>query len=466
MRRRHFISTLSASAAFLMLQACRKEFIEPMTAEEALNLKGGPKGGTITRNPLKVPSVVSPSGLTLNAAPATSDLGGGSITNVFAYNGNFPGPTIKANTGDNATIVFQNNLGEPSITHWHGMIVNHPNDGHPMQAIPSGANYSYSYPIIQRACLNWYHPHPHMATGLQVYHGLAGAFIINDTEEAAFNLPSGAYEVPLIVRDATLDKTGNLEYKPKNGGFLGNIPLVNGTKDPYLEVQRAVYRFRILNGANSRIFGLHLGNGSQMVLIGNDGGLLPTSSNQSIIHISNGERLDILIDFRSFTDGTNIMLRDSRSGWDLLEFRVTGNNIVPYAGAMSTSSYIQPLSNPVTTRVFNFQGMNKINGLVYDHNRIDFQVPFGQTELWRFTTAGNAPHPVHVHGASFQVVSRTGGRGQLFPWEAGWKDTVLLENNETVDVLIKFNHYSGLYLLHCHKLEHEDMGMMSNFVVV
>ncbi len=110
--------------------------------------------------------------------------------------------------------------------------------------------------------------------------------------------------------------------------------------------------------------------------------------------------------------------------------------------------------------------MSKINGQVYDLNRIDFRVPFGQIELWRFTTGHNAPHPVHVHGASFQVQSRSGGRGVVFPWERGWKDTVLLEDGETVDVLIRFDGYRGLYLLHCHKLEHEDMGMMSNFEVI
>jgi FtsP/CotA-like multicopper oxidase with cupredoxin domain len=110
--------------------------------------------------------------------------------------------------------------------------------------------------------------------------------------------------------------------------------------------------------------------------------------------------------------------------------------------------------------------MSKINGLEYDMNRIDWEVPFGVTEKWRFTTNGNAPHPVHVHGASFQVISRTGGRGQLFPWEAGWKDTVLLEDQETVEVLVRFDAYTGIYVMHCHKLEHEDMGMMANFRVV
>lgn len=106
--------------------------------------------------------------------------------------------------------------------------------------------------------------------------------------------------------------------------------------------------------------------------------------------------------------------------------------------------------------------MSRINGLQYEHNRVDFRVPLGVTERWRFKTGGNAPHPVHVHGASFQVVSRTGGRGRLFPWESGWKDTVLLNDKETVDILIRFTEYRGAYVMHCHQLEHEDMGMMTN----
>jgi FtsP/CotA-like multicopper oxidase with cupredoxin domain len=129
-------------------------------------------------------------------------------------------------------------------------------------------------------------------------------------------------------------------------------------------------------------------------------------------------------------------------------------------------SYVEALGAPDTMREFSFDGMSRINGLEYDMNRIDFTVPFNRVELWRFTTNGNAPHPVHVHGVPFQVVSRTGGRGEVFAWEKGWKDTVLLEDGETVDVLIRFNHFTGLYLMHCHKLEHEDMGMMSNFEVV
>ncbi len=427
---------------------------------------GGTGTVTVTRYPLHIPlPPVSPSNFTLLAAPATVDLGGGKMSSVLAYNSFFPGPTFRASTGDSANIQFTNGLVDETTVHWHGMIVPTPADGHPRNAVSPGGTYLYQFPILQRACLNWYHPHPHMITGEQVCLGLAGAFIVNDAEEAQLGLPSGAYEVPLIVRDANLDKKGNLIYNPTTTGFNGKIPLVNGTLSPTLDVDTALYRFRVLNGANARLFRLSLSNGSPFHLIGNDGGLLESAAQVGQIEFSPGERLDVLVDFRGLPVGTKVVLRDLNAGWDLLEFRVA-QQVTDGSSIPTTLSSITKLANPVWTRTFEFEGMSKINGQVYDLNRIDFQVPFGQTERWVFTTGHNAPHPVHVHGASFQVQSRIGGRGKVFEWEHGWKDTVLLEDGETVEVLIRFNGYKGEYLLHCHKLEHEDMGMMSNFVVV
>jgi FtsP/CotA-like multicopper oxidase with cupredoxin domain len=427
-----------------------------------------PSGGTVTRYPLRIPPTVSPFGLTLTCAPTRSDLtnGSGQLSNVLAYNGAFPGPTIQARTGDAPGITLINGLSEETITHWHGMIVDEHNDGGPRLVIPPNASYAYSFPIVQRACLNWYHPHPHMLTGEQVNLGLAGAFVVRDSEEDALGLPSGAYEVPLILRDANLDKKGNLTYNPTTSGFNGKIPLINGTLSPRLNVDTELYRFRVLNGSNARIFRLALNTGAPFVVIGNDGGLLETAVYVSEIEMGNGERVDLLIDFRALPVGAKVMLRCLDARWDLLEFNVTRAVSPRFTIPAGTLSSIETLVGPAQpTRTFSFDGMSRINGLEYDPNRIDFQVPFGTVERWRFTTGGNAPHPVHVHGASFQVLSRVGGRGVLFPWEDGWKDTVLLQDGETVDVLVRFAAYRGLYVLHCHKLEHEDMGMMSNFQV-
>ena len=420
--------------------------------------------------PLHVPSETSADLSELTCAPALVDMGDGKLRGVLAYNGRFPGPTWIARTGDWITVTLANLLNEETITHWHGLIVNFQNDGGPLLGIGPGQFYDYNFQIRQRAGLNFYHPHPHMLTGKQVCLGLAGAFIVRDAEEEALNLPSGPYEVPLIIRDASFDNKGNLAYNPTTSGFSGKFPLVNGTLRPMLNVDRGVYRFRVLNGANARVFRLALSNGAPFTVIGNDGGLLRSPATVSPIELGMGERLDLLVDFSALAAGQSLTLRCLAARWDLIQFVGTGVPGVVYSPP-ATLSTIETLSGPSQpTRTFTFDGMSRINGQQYDPYRIDFLVPFGVTERWRFKTGGNAPHPVHVHGTSFQVVSRTGGRGSLFPWEGSWKDTVLLNDKETVDVLIRFDasrgEYDGQYVMHCHQLEHEGMGMMTNFKVI
>jgi blue copper oxidase len=419
---------------------------------------------------LNLPGEVPSNLPVLTCAPAMVDMGDGRPRGVLAYNGIFPGPTWIARPGERITVRLVNGLSEETITHWHGLVVNFANDGGPLLGIGPGQSFDYDFVIKQRAGLNFYHPHPHMLTGKQVCLGLAGAFIIRDAEEDALGLPSGSYEAPLIIRDASFDNQGNLAYNPTSSGFTGKFPLVNGTLKPKLLVDRGVYRFRVLNGANARVFTLALSNGAPFTIVGNDGGLLAAPASATQIELGMGERLDLLVNFSGLGAGQAVTLRCLRARWDLVQFQGTGAAGVAYTPPAVLSS-IEPLNGPSQpTRTFSFDGMSRINGLVYDMNRLDFEVPAGETERWRFKTGGNAPHPVHVHGASFQVVSRSGGRGRLFPWETGWKDTVLLNDKETVEVLIRFGtDFRGLgdgqYVMHCHQLEHEGMGMMTNFIV-
>lgn len=192
--------------------------------------------------------------------------------------------------------------------------------------------------------------------------GLACAFLVNDAAEDALGLPGGSYEVPLVLRDTTLDRTGNMLYKPRSGGgFEGEIPLVNGARDPFLNVDTALYRFRVLGGSNARVFRLALGNAAPFVLIGNDGGLLKRSVGVTRIDVAPGERVDVLVDFRAASVGDSIMLRDTRAGWDLLEFRVARQVSVP--GTIPTVlSSITALTAPVRTRTFSFDGMRNAGG--------------------------------------------------------------------------------------------------------
>ncbi|MDQ3856697.1 MAG: multicopper oxidase domain-containing protein, partial [Chloroflexota bacterium] len=290
--RRDFLKYAAASAGVAAVGVSAPTIV--------LGAKGG-GGGTVSRNPLRIPPIASPSGLTLTAAPT-------GVSKVLAYNGQFPGPTLVASRGDAARVGLANGLSGETTIHWHGMIVPEAADGHPKYAVAPGGSYSYSFTVSQRACLNWYHPHPHMMTGHQVYYGLAGAFIVRDSEEGGLGLPSGAYEVPLIVRDASYDSQGNLSFGAKASGFLGTVPLVNGTRDPYLAVDRGVYRLRVLNGANARVFRLALSSGAAFTLISNDGGLLPSPVSVTEITPGPAERADLLVDFRGLGQGATVRL--------------------------------------------------------------------------------------------------------------------------------------------------------------
>lgn len=459
--RRQFIGRSAGTAGFIALGG-----LGPIALAGCQPPGPPPPGTNPLRHQLFIPVALAPTAAALRAATGQVDVGGGALAMVHAYNGIFPGPTFVATRGDQATVDFTNALADDSSVHWHGLVVPTHADGQPLEAVAAGGSYHYEFPVAQRSALTFYHPHPHLMTGEQVNLGLAGAFIVRDAEEAALALPKQWREVPLVLRDASFDAAGNLTYSAPSSGFTGAEGLVNGTRAAQLGVDDALYRFRVLNGSNARVFRLALSNGSPFTIIGNDGGLLAQPAAAAQIDLGPGERLDLLLSFRGLAVGQRVTLRCATAGWDLIEFEVTRkvtNSAVAPVGPLST---IASLGSALRTRTFSFDGMGKINGVSFDMDRIDFQVPFGETERWRFTTGGNAPHPVHVHGASFQVLSRTGGRNALFPWEAGWKDTVLLQDGETVDVLIRFDGYRGRYLLHCHQLEHEDNGMMQTFEVV
>jgi FtsP/CotA-like multicopper oxidase with cupredoxin domain len=360
----------------------------------ARRVAAGKPAGNVIRNPLHIPPTVGPSGLSLMAAPATVDLGGGKLASALAYNGLFPGPTIVANVNDSASITLQNSLAERTMVHWHGMPVpNAATDGHPLYPVLPKDAYTYNFTIV-RSGMMWYHPHPHMMTGEQIYNGLAGAFIVRSSQEATLGLPSGLpYEVPLILRDVSLDRNNNPVYTAKSSGFEGQSPLVNGTLNPAHDVDTALYRFRVLNGANTRIFRLALSSGAPFTLIGNDGGLLPTAIQLTEIDIAPAERLDLLVDFRGLPYDARVMLRDLNAGWNLLEFHVA--RLVSIGGSIPTGTLatIPTLSAQGIAQQFSFDGMTRINGREYDPNRIDLTVPFEQTERWRFRTGGNAPIP-------------------------------------------------------------------------
>lgn len=478
---------LAAAGTTGLMAACR-------SGGAPLTRLGGVSKGLIYR-----PPTASPTGLTLTARRATVEIAPGVHSPVLTWGDGPVGPTIEARTGQRATIVMQNELTEPTIAHWHGLRPPEAADGHPRLAVGPGKSYAYDFVIGERAGLYWYHSHAHRRTAPQVYLGLAGLLIIRDDAEDALGLPNGQRELSLVLQDKRQDASGQLVYNPTGPqlmeGFLANVPFVNGVRFPRVEVDSALYRLRVLGAANARIFRVGLSNGSPLVLIGADGGLLDMPIQLPYIDIGTGERADLLVDFSGLPAGTTVRLRSlgfpnpSRgmgmmgggmgmmggaglqqgAQMDLLEFVVTRD--VHESRPIPTKLVPLPRlarAEAQRERAFHFNSMmmaHTINGRPFEMARVDERVRFGATEVWKFVNDAPFPHPIHMHAVHFQVLTRTGGRGQVFPWERGWKDTVLVFPGEEVEVIARFDSYRGVFLLHCHNLEHEDAGMMMNFVI-
>lgn len=489
MKRRDFISRTGLSAltawsgASLLLNACHTE--EDMIGEPNWIVEGS------FDTPLMILPVNS-GGASLKAQTSAAQLLKGRTSTTLSYANGILGPTIKANTGDTVTVSLQNNLTEETNIHWHGLILPEDMDGHPKDVASAGGSINYSLPIVQRAGTYWYHPHPHGLTGKQVFMGLAGMFIVNDPEEAALNLPSSEFEVPIILQDKHFE--GNqLDYSPGDDeimtGYLGEQILVNGQHAPFLSVASTWYRLRILNGSTARVYNLALTGGIQMIIIGTDGGLLTSPESVDHILLGPGERIDVLIDFSNQAIGKEIhLLSDKfskyelqgRQGFSLLKFKVDRTSDTRFT-LPATLSTIDALSvaQSVKSRTLdiaqmiggegghNGMGRHSINSKVFEMDRVDETVSAGTTEIWEFdNSAGDEIHPMHIHGVQFQVLERIGGRNQLIASERGWKDTILLMPGEKVRIIMTFPIYTGVFVFHCHNLEHEDDGMMLNYKIV
>ncbi len=495
MKRREFIkntglgtgSILAGSSILTLLAACNKN---NMMNSGGMNMGGQPfpvTEGNFSRL-LPLPNTVSGNAV-LTAQATTANINGSNIS-VLGYQANgILGPTIRANSAMNTNINFQNNLSEKSNFHWHGLKISSSMDGHPQALVNPGSSFNYQFTINQRAGLCWYHPHPDGATARQAFQGLAGLFIINDAEEAALNLPSGIYEIPLVIQDKRITSSG-ITYSPSMGevmsGYMGETIIVNGEASPYTNVATRFYRLRILNGSNARIYNLALSNNANMIIIGNDGGLLKSPSTVKSILVAPGERLDVLINFAGITKDTEIFLESNvfdnagsaqgKQSFKIMKFKVTqtvsDNFIVP--ASLSAVSSISHSSSSKTRNFIinamqmssgmNMTGIHRINDKTYDKNRIDENVSVNATEIWEFDNSqGDEPHPMHLHGVHFQVLERSGGRAQLIASESGWKDTVLVMPRETVKIIIPFSTLTGVFVFHCHNLEHEDDGMMLQY---
>jgi FtsP/CotA-like multicopper oxidase with cupredoxin domain len=436
------------------------------------------KAGALALNPpllaniSKLPKTVE---VNLTAAVAKLELQPGVMSEVFAYNGHVPGPTLDLREGDHVIIHFRNELPEPTTVHWHGIHLPFESDGSPFHPIKPGESKDYDFTVRRgTAGTYWYHPHPDRRTGFAIGKGLFGAIVVHAADDPLPPLT----EKLLILSDNRFLQDGTVDF-PHPSSQLGGIDEENGREGPVLFVNGQVMpimrirsgevqRWRVVNSSAGRIFRIAL-PGQTMIQIGTDGGLLERPIEVKEVLLATGERAELLV--RGGAPGTETVLQNlpydryspqtRPADWkvtrDLLTLETSTGPAVRPVAIPAVLGKIVPLDTSKVTAVRQIVfGQGIINGHTMDMSRVDVSTRVGATEIWEITNIVGMDHPFHLHGFQFQVLDRDGVRE---PYLA-WKDMLNIPKHSSARIIVRYDDYPGKWMFHCHILDHEDHGMM------
>lgn len=437
------------------------------------------------------------------------------------YQGSMPGQTFICRYGEPVFCRVRNGMpnvvrgfGSPEIiTHVHNGHHASESDGFPLEFFGPGEFKDHHWPNIyaggdyrEAKGTMWYHDHRMDYTAQNTYRGLAGFYLLfgdldsgdeNDPNPDAFRLPSGVpdgprwrnrYDIPLVFHDRRFDANGELVMDIMDmDGMIGDKFLVNGRVQPYFEVERRKYRFRLLDGGPSRFYDLWFSNGMSFQHIANDGNMLPRPLETNHIELGVAERADIVVDFSDLPESTTEVYLVNR--WLQVNGRAPEPGLMPLSASPKILKFvIRPETNVpdnsrvpsnlmplpemdtpvVRTRDWHFDrtnGMWTVNGRLFDADRSDAQVTQGTAEIWNIRTSGGWAHPIHVHMEEMRVLTYNGKpitEGPLF----GRKDVFTLNNGDEMSLYVRFRDWLGRYPMHCHNTVHEDHAMMVRFDVV
>jgi FtsP/CotA-like multicopper oxidase with cupredoxin domain len=461
----------------------------------------------------------------------------------WGFDGATPGPTFHARYGEPVLVRRINNLPPvgvsrvnfalPSTTlHLHNGHTASESDGEPQDWIDTGefwdhhyANFPSGFDPREKLTTLWYHDHRLDFTAANVYAGLAGFYLLFDEEDSgdendpnpkAFRLPSGAYDVPLLLHDILFGDDGQVRWSPFNtDGILGDRYTVNRRIQPFFKVERRKYRFRIVNGGPSRFYQLFLSSGQPFVVVTGDGNLLPAPVVTESLYLSVAQRVDVILDFSRYKAGTNVQLvnrleqtngkgpsgRMLDPGEPILQFQVV-ERMKPDPSRIPDKLREPPkidLSEVRQERLWVFDyvgGLWTINGKVMDPNRIDAAVEQGTAEIWTFRNGGNTwAHPIHCHFSEFLILEINGrpyqpsqvqdnrdgafhltevfgvaakDKPEILPRFMGGqrRDVATLLPGDEIKVFFRFKDFLGKYVMHCHNVVHEDHAMMIRWDIV
>lgn len=423
------------------------------------------------------------------------------VTPILGYNGIFPGPTLKMDRWTKASVRVRNQLPATHPTHGHNLYTSthlHGSsslpqfDGYANDIAMPGFYKDYKYPNNQHARTLWYHDHAVHYTAPNVYSGLAGQYHVHDPLEREL-LPQGEFDVALTLSDAMFAEDGSLGYDDdSHSGLYGDVIMANGRPWPVMQVQRRVYRFRILNACISRSFRLYLSTGDPVTMAGTDGGLMPHAQSVTQWRHASAERYEVLIDFRHYQPGQRVELRnlsnDNNVDYDftnkVMAFDVTdepvdtsdrtwntipvelnpSNEIMALKESDATKFRQFRLKRDDITNVWSISDMTWAEVIASNYRKVIADPELDAVEIWEFDNrSGGWFHPVHIHLIDFKII---GGEDRAnYAYEQGPKDVVYVGEGEKVRLLMKFGPHRGRYMIHCHNLPHEDHDMMVQFSV-
>lgn len=455
-----------------------------------------------TFNSLWIPDTLSGSNITLTIKDTFAQLratGNQTITGGI-NNSQFWGPTIFINKGDTVHMNVLNKLNDSTTIHWHGMHLPAVMDGGPHQVIPPGTLWQPYWKVTNNAATYWYHPHLHEMTLEHLSKGIGGFIIVKDAEESALALPRtyGIDDIPLMLTSRRYNNAN--QFVVQNVAY-GDYLLVNGTRDPEITLPKQIVRLRILNAEIERAYNFGFSDNRKFYIIANDGGLLDKPVQVSKLLVAVGERYEILVDLSNDNVGSSINLMSYNAnqpfGFPGGEPAAQGNfgsllnnkdfNCLRINIGQSTSSPITSIptslisnqfintADATVSRSINVKGGvpgNPIpfnfNDKVFDINRIDNTLNLNAIEKWTITNSNVFGHTFHIHDVQFKLVARNGNTNAVGLHEQGWKDVLYLPRNENATFIAKFDDYADPihpFMYHCHFSNHEDDGMMGQFVV-
>ncbi|MDQ3387979.1 MAG: multicopper oxidase family protein [Gemmatimonadota bacterium] len=413
----------------------------------------------------------------LTAAPTVLSLLPGASTEVFAYNGRLPGPTLEVREGDRVVVHFRNELPVPTTVHWHGLHLPFDADGSPFHPVPPGGQRDYVFTVRPgSAGTYWYHPHPDHDTGPQVARGLYGAVIVRAARDP---LPASLPEKLLILSDNRFLPDGSLDLPERHSpqgvmdfenGREGDVLFVSGQIMPTITIRSGeVQLWRVLNTSAGRFYRLALA-GHTFLHVGSDGGLFERPVEVTEILLATAERAELLVRGTGAPGSRTVLQalpydryipqtrpKDWNEPRDLLTLEYTND---PPVAAVTLPDVLRPIpvldpAQATATRLMVLtQGL--INGKAMDMNRVDVSASLGATEIWEIENLVGLDHPFHLHGFQFQLLDRD---GVPEPYRS-WKDVVNVPKHARVRFIVRYDDFPGKWMFHCHILDHEDHGMM------